>query len=241
MLVGILSVFWDETQLQLFVSIGLTSLLDGDVLHSNTVALLQFLHCEEACWQWIGPAVLEDQGQAGVGQAVVDPGAGHAQVDARGAHCASEPEVQAAGSTWIQDLVERVAELYRVLQDKQILWEVVYMAAMGLLREQVYWVVVVFMMTARVLPRGQLNLGVVLVATRVLLVEQILWVVVYMASWMVFLFKQNSQLMEFIDKRDNNVVVFYEKDNLVGLFYERNSLGLWAWDMDKLVKGVIRV
>ena len=52
-------------------------------------------------------------------------------------------------------MVERVAELYRVLQDNQILWLVVYMAAMGLLMEQVYWVVVVFiMMTARVLPRG---------------------------------------------------------------------------------------
>ena len=80
-------------------------------------------------------------------------------------------------------MVERVAELYRVLQDKQILWLVVYVAVMGLLMEQVYWVVVVFiMMAARVLPRGQLNLGVVFVATRVLLVEQILGEVVCMAA-----------------------------------------------------------
>ena len=132
-------------------------------------------------------------------------------------------------------MVERVAELYRVLQDKQILWLVVYVAAMGLLMEQVYWVVVVFiMMAARVLPRGQLNLGVVFVATRVLLVEQILGEVVCMAAMALHVGQANGVVSymltrvlfgKFGAKKDKRLVVVDNMKEVVEykIIFEENQ------------------
>ena len=134
-------------------------------------------------------------------------------------------------------MMERVAELYRVLQDKQILWLVVYVAAMGLLMEQVYWVVVVFiMMAARVLPRGQLNLGVVFVATRVLLVEQILGEVVCMAAMALHVGQANEVvsymltrvlLGKFGAKKDKRLVVVDNMKEVV----DRTNLEIEAFNL----------